>query len=188
MTKSGSRAVGGPPGSRLRPDHKDGPQRVRSSGARWTDEAEAIFLDRLAASCNVAWAAEEAGFTCMTPYYHRRKDPAFAERWDAALDQGYARLELELVRTANDYLAGFDVDDGRPLRDMTVREAIAILGKHRARSAGKDGRHARFEARPRSLAEVRDSILAKIEAFDRAHGGRLLPLADGEEGAPTAET
>ena len=172
MTKSNSGAgkQAAPTGARLRPNHKDGPQRIRSSGKRWSDASEAIFLNHLAATCNVTWAAAEAGFTEMTAYYHRRKDAGFAHRWDAALDHGYARLEIELVRTATDYLAGYAIDPDTPIRPMTVKEAILILGMHRRRGREKMIR-GRFKAVPPSLDQVRDSILLKLEMI-AAHGGK----------------
>ena len=167
-SNSGAGKQAAPSGVRLRPDHKDGPQRIRSTGKRWSDASEAIFLNHLAATCNVTWAAKQAGFTEMTAYYHRRKDAGFAHRWDAALDHGYARLEIELVRTATDYLAGFTIDPDTPIRPMTVREAILILGMHRRRG-GENGVRGRFKAVPPSLDQVRDSILLKLEKI-AAHG------------------
>lgn len=167
-SNSGAGKQPAPTGARLRPDHKDGPQRIRSSGKRWSDASEAIFLNHLAATCNVTWAARQAGFTEMTAYYHRRKDAGFAHRWDAALDHGYARLEIELVRTATDYLAGYAIDPDTPIRPMTVREAILILGMHRRRG-GENGVRGRFKAVPPSLDQVRDSILLKLEKI-AAHG------------------
>jgi hypothetical protein len=156
----------GPRGSRLRPDHKDGPQRIRISGAWWSDEAERIFLDHLAASCNVSASAAAAGFSAVTVYNHRRSDPGFAARWQEALDQGYARVEMELVRTATDYLAGLDLSD-LPLKGMTVRDAVTILGMHRVRGSG-DGRGPRFSSTPRGLDEVRESIILKLERIASA--------------------
>ena len=167
-SKTGAGMQTAPAGSKLRPDHKDGPQRIRSNGQRWTDQSEAIFLDHLAATCNVTWAAAKAGFTEMTAYYHRRKDAGFAQRWEAALDHGYARLEIELVRTATDYLSRFDIDPATPIRPMTVREAILILGMHRRRG-GENGVRGRFKAVPPSLDQVRDSILLKLDKI-AAHG------------------
>ena len=49
------------PGSTIR-SGKDGPQLIQSEGSRWTDEAEARFLDQLAASCNVTLSAKATGF------------------------------------------------------------------------------------------------------------------------------
>ena len=98
----------GQQGTRFRPDHKDGAQRIRINGCWWSDEAERIFLDHLAASCNISGSAAAAGFSAVTVYNHRRSDPGFSARWQEALEQGYARLEMALVRTATDYLEGLD--------------------------------------------------------------------------------
>jgi len=143
---------------------KDGPQIVQSEGARWTDEAEARFLDQLAASCNVTLSAKATGFSREAIYKRRRHDPAFAERWQAALEQGYARIEMLLVQRATDALEGIAPDPDTPLAEMSVRDAVTILQLHRASVKG-EGRAPGWRARPRSLDEMRDSILAKLEAI-----------------------
>lgn len=143
---------------------KDGPQRIRSTGKRWSDEAEAAFLDHLAASCNVTASAAAAGFSSEAIYRRRRNDPAFAQRWQAALEQGYARIEALLVQRAAEALEGFAPDPETPIPEMSVKDALAILGHHRARVEGGP-RSRRQWARPRSLDEMRDSILRKLEAI-----------------------
>lgn len=172
MAKSTKRrAVKGPTGTFLRASGKDGPQRIASNGARWTDEAEALFLDHLAASCNVRLSAEAAGFSKEALYRRRRVDPDFAQAWQTALEQGYVRLEMLLVEGAT-ATASPPADRAErallPFPEMTVREAIVILQLHRASVKG-DGttRGAGWRARPRRLDDVRDSILRKLEAFDR---------------------
>lgn len=168
----------GPPGIILRASGKDGPQRVRVAGKWWTEEAEQIFLDHLAASCNVSWSAAEAGFSTVTVYNHRRTDPAFAAKWEAALEQGYVRLETELVGTAGAYLDRLKLDPDLPLKAVTMRDAISLLGMHRTRGLGAGP--GRFQARPRTLDEVRDSILAKLEAIEVARNAAI------EEAGPEA--
>ena len=155
----------GAPGTVLRGSGKDGPQIVRSDGRRWTDAAEAIFLDHLAASCNVTLAAGATGFSKFTVYKRRRVDPAFAARWQAALEQGYARLEMLLVRRATEALEGDPPDPGAPFPDMSVKDAIAILQLHRVSVKGEGARLPGWRARPRSLDEMRESILKKLEAI-----------------------
>lgn len=109
----------GPPGIALRASGKDGPQLIRSTGKRWTEAAEAAFLDCLGASCNVTASAQAAGFSKEVIYRHRRRDPAFAARWQAALEQGYVRIEMLLVRRAEQVLEGVVADPDTPLHDMT---------------------------------------------------------------------
>ena len=166
-------------GTVLRAGGKDGPQRVRVAGKWWTPEVEAAFLDHLAASCNVAWSAAQTGFSAVTVYNHRRTDPAFARRWQDALDDGYIRLETELLGTAVGYVERLRADDELPLKHMSVREAVSLLNRHgRGDPATRGGR---FQARPRSLDEVRDSILAKLEAIEAARRAEAAESAAQEE-------
>ena len=160
---------------------KDGPQIIRSTGKRWSDEAEALFLDHLAATCNVTAAAEACGFSGAALYYRRRNDPAFAKRWQAALEIGYAHIEALLLQRAIEALEAFAPDPTTAIAEPAFKEARQLLGHHRAAVQGGP-RSRRQWARPRSLDEVRDSILRKLEAIAPAP----LPLAGGAGGGPVA--
>ena len=164
----------GPSGTVLRASGKDGPQRIASSGKRWTDEAEARFLDQLAASCNVTLAAQAAGFSKEAIYQRRRRDAGFAARWQAALEQGYARIEILLVERATQALEGTPPDPDTPIPVMTVHDAIAVLQLHRAAVKG-EGPRPGWRPRPRSLDEVRDAILTRLEAIEAARRAGVDP-------------
>ena len=105
-------------------------QRVRSY-RQWSDEAETEFLDALAASANVTLACEEAGVGHTSVYRRRRDNAAFAIKWQAALEQGYARLEMELVRSAVDSLGSLSFDASRPIAAMGAETALKVLTLHR---------------------------------------------------------
>ena len=60
----------------------------------------AMFLEHLAATCNVQASAAVAGVAVSTVYANRMRDPYFRADWQAALAQGYARLEVALVERA----------------------------------------------------------------------------------------
>ena len=143
---------------------RNGPQLQRSSGKRWTAAAEERFLDHLAATCNVRASAAYCGFCLSLIYRKRRADPAFAKRWQVALEQGYARLEAMLVQRANEALEGRAPDPDFPIPPMSVKEAMAVLAQHRA-AVERHPRSRRRWARPRTLDEMRDSILAKLSAI-----------------------
>lgn len=113
--QSGAARKKAPEGIALRTG-KDGPQFVRSKGKRWTEAAEEKFLDLLAATSNVTLSAAETGFSREAIYRRRRNDAGFAARWQAALDQGYARLEMLIVRVAADTLDGRLPDPDCPIR------------------------------------------------------------------------
>ena len=158
-------------------------QRVKSHGRQWCEAVEEEFFDLLAASCNVSWATEQVGFATPTVYRMRRMRPDFAARWQVALEQGYARLEMELLRAATDTLDDRPFDESRPIPKMTVEQAINVLRAHRGEVRGGDGRGPGATARRRTLDEVRASIEKKIAAIERlgeqAHP-QPLPQAGGE--------
>lgn len=165
---------------------RHGSQLVATAGKRWSDEAETLFLDHLAATANVTASARACGFTNAAIYRRRRKDAAFQKRWEAALAQGYAHVEALLVQRAIEALEGVTPDPDTPIliREMTMRDALALLGHHRRTIEGGP-RSRRQWARPRSLDEVRDSILRKLEAIEparRAEG--IAPTGDYASEAP----
>ena len=168
------------PGIMLRSGGKDGPQRIRTSAKRFTPEAQAVFLDHLAASCNVSWSATRAGVSTVTAYNHRRANAGFARGWEEALRHGYVRLETELLGTAIEYAARLRSDDDLPLKHMSVREALALLHRHGGTPGGPTARNGRFRQRPRSFDEARDSILAKLEAIEATFRAEDGDREDGQ--------
>ena len=160
----------GPAGTVARASGKDGPQIVRSGGKSWTDAAEAIFLDRLAATNNATLAAGAAGFSRETVYKRARRDPGLAERMAAARALGVGRVDELLLRAAEDFLSGKPPDPDSPFPPMTIEQAIAIQKLNRPLATGEGGRRPAWPARPRTLAEVHESILAKLSAIARKRG------------------
>ncbi len=59
-----------------------------------------LFLDHLSERCNVTEALAVSGLASSSLYRERRDNPAFRAAWDAALEQGYSRLEAELLDRA----------------------------------------------------------------------------------------
>lgn len=181
--KRGRRNGGKPAGVGLRRAGKGGPQLARTDGSYWTDEAETAFLDALGASCNVRMAAAAIGYTTATLYWRRRKDPAFAERWQAALSQGYSRIEALLLERAEEALEGRMPDPDLPIPAMTVKEAMELLRMHYAAARGREPRTPGRRARVRTIEEVRGSIKSKILAITAA---REAARGDAAAGAGAA--
>lgn len=184
MLQDGERALesaGGGEAIFVRRGAKKRPQRQKTGGAMWSEQAEEQFFDLLAATANVTLACGETGFTTPTVYRLRRMRPDFAARWQAALACGYARLEMTLVETANASLDATEFDETRAIPKMTVEQAMNVLRAHRNEIAGGRGGPGR-QARRRTLAEVRDSIVRKIEAIERAE--REERAESGAIGAP----
>ena len=120
-------------------------RRVQIARARlkqWTPRVEDRFLAVVAATCNVKAACAAVGMTAASAYAHRKRWPAFAERWDDAVWEGQQNLEDEVMTSATVF---FDrPGPGEPLADyvptvgpMSVYGALAILrlNERRAREA-----------------------------------------------------
>lgn len=180
MRGSGQGKGSGPAGRAVRYSKGGYARLVRTSGARWSEAAEKVFLDVLAASCNVKMAADASGFSTRAIYKRRMKCAAFHRRFEAAREQGFARLEMELIRTAADSMEGIEFDADRPLPKMTVDDAIRLLKAHKRQVAGEWRRHpGGVRERRKSIEEMRVSILRKVEAIKRA---RELPEHPAGEG------
>lgn len=63
-------------------------------GSAWQRQ----FLAALAETSNVKRAASKAKVCTSTAYDARRKNRAFADKWQAALAEGYDNLEIELLQ------------------------------------------------------------------------------------------
>src|SRR5687768_6355217 len=74
-------------------------RRIRKDG--WTEKRKKTFLEYLAATSNVRRAAAAAGMKAHGAYRLRFRDSDFREHWDAALEQGYARIETMLLERAS---------------------------------------------------------------------------------------
>ncbi|MEA3014714.1 MAG: hypothetical protein QOD42_3259 [Sphingomonadales bacterium] len=73
-------------------------QRRWHRNVRFTAERQAIFLAHFALTCDTTAAAAAAGVSESTITYHCRHDPAFAEAYAQALQEGYVFLEAEALR------------------------------------------------------------------------------------------
>lgn len=117
------------------------------------------FLDTLVTTSDVARAAAAAGMTLSHAYRLRRTEPEFSRQWQAALEDGYLHLELELVRRLRE--GDFKTADGEK---YDVTNAIRLLASQRG---GNSKGHTPTPERNVSAAEVRASIDRKIEDIRR---------------------
>ncbi|MGH6781017.1 MAG: hypothetical protein ACREB5_02785, partial [Sphingomonadaceae bacterium] len=90
--------------------------RIAAASHKWTAGAERVFLAELAASANVRKACALAGFSTTAVYRRRMVWPDFREAWGAAVEQGYARIELLLIARA---AALYDPIDAAETDDRT---------------------------------------------------------------------
>lgn len=107
---------------------------------KFTAEKQRTFLELFAATCNAKWSARRAGVAYSTVYRHRMLKPAFADGWDRALEQGYARLEMRTLQQqfgnvdeeleAIELTGDWDVPDP-PVEDLA--RALQLLKHHHER-------------------------------------------------------
>ncbi len=175
----GPRKDSGPPGAR----HAElGGKRVQIARARlkqWSPRVEKRFLETLSATCNVKAACAEVGLTPASAYAHRQRWQGFADRWEQALDSGYAQLEAGLVFAAGNFLSG-EPEVG-PIRNVTMATALEMWearGRHeRARAAM---RHSPLRARREpDIEEIRAMLLHRI-AVIRQHDPQRLARRQAE--------
>jgi hypothetical protein len=121
------------------------------------DARKETFFAALAECLCVTQAAERARTTPQNIWLHRRKDPAFARRWQEALDQGYAEIELKLMRH---------------VRDETRDDVTTITGT--ADAAGTERRVVRRS--PRAVM----AVAVRLMQLRQAHVLTLALLREAE--------
>ena len=145
-------------------------EKRKARGDGWTKELRAAFLDHLAATCHVQASAAAVGKSTAGVYALKRRDPAFAAEWRAAIAAGYERLEEELLAVALGD-AGPDaaaaerryVETGPIDRDL----AFKLLSHHRSEAKGGPAPNRRYYYKRVSAAETDAAILKKLEAVER---------------------
>lgn len=168
----------------LQPDEvvcacRDGRPRIQPAGhGRWSAGKEALFLEELAATGNVRGAAAVVGVSTTALYARKSRWPGFAERWRAALREGWERLDAALVLAATSTLdpapdrapptatprePALAGPDGGP--GMTIDQALILWKAHRAEAKGDpDRRRPHGRAEP-SMDEVRAEVLRRVRAM-----------------------
>lgn len=155
------------------------PKHVRTQ-TPWTPEREDEFLDLLAATCNVRLAAETAGIGSDAVYRRRRQRADFAAKWQAAVEQGYARLEVEFLRACAESVEGCEFAADRMIGPVSADTVLKLLGLHRAAATGH-GKRPGARPAPPSLDQVKAEIMRRVAAIRAA---RQLPKDPPPEDPP----
>jgi hypothetical protein len=157
-----------------------GVQEVRTRRKLFGKERRQIFLGHLAATCNVMRSAAAAGVTVQCVYQRRMRDAEFRAEWQAALEQGYARLEAMLIaHAAGEGPVEIDgsLDLGPPLtgdgkfdKDL----ALHLLREHKKGLAGIGNKGA--APRGADWSEVEAHFVGRLKALKERIGGAAEPL------------
>jgi hypothetical protein len=105
---------------------------------RWNSKRTELFLDHLAATSNVNEALAVSGMSPSSLYRHRRECPAFRAAWNEALDEGYSRLEAELLNRARNGETQEVVNRSGEVvvvRKVSNTLGLALLKLHQIRAA-----------------------------------------------------
>jgi hypothetical protein len=105
---------------------------VADAEAGRTKPADEVFarLERKyrdLAGCNARAAYEAAGKSKGSACSHRRRWPGFERRWAAAEEQGYWRLEDELVERGANLFSSAELPPDSPMPRMTIDQALQLL-------------------------------------------------------------
>lgn len=130
-----------------------------ATAIRWPTARREAFIAALARTANVVQAAREVDVPERSPYLLRRQDPAFAAAWDVAIEEGYQRLELLLLRRAT----FGEACDGQDAPAISTSFALSLLKNHQTRA-----RRGNPELpTPVRGAALRDRIEAKLAELNR---------------------
>ena len=136
-------------------------RKVRAKNGRFNAAKRASFLAHLAESANVTKSARIAGVATSAVYAERRKSEQFRRDWMAALSEGYALLEAQLLEEALKVATGNVKDSTLKARAQKHRLALSLLAAHRASVKGSAAeRH--DMPKPDDDAAMRAELLAKL--------------------------
>lgn len=150
-------------------------RKVRADG--WTKERRQIFLDTLAATCNVTESCRAAGMALRAVYPLKRRDAAFAAAWDKAISEGFDRLRAQMLENCG---AGLTIDpDGSAAAPppFDFEKGLRLLHFYSAQAQGTPSRRT---GRPRRNATREETNAALIKALKAAQK-RLAARASGDE-------
>ena len=135
-------------------------QIARARAGQITAAVEDRFLAGLEDTCNVQAALAEAGVSKGAIYTHRKRWPAFERRWQAAIEEGYARLDFVLLECASNPMS-------TPEQKARGEAALRAAHMHKYQAAGIGKKPGGWGRQP-SIDEVANKILRKVEAMKRA--------------------
>lgn len=148
-----------------------GKRAAATAKAKAAEDKEENFFRELAMECNVTAALRKAGLLRQSRqiYERRKRDPEFRARWDEAIGESYALLEVEMLERGR-------FGDNRPppenekaarQRDIPTALGMQLLRLHRSQIRARIP-HAQ---RPMRGAKLRDELEKRLAEINRRLGG-----------------
>jgi hypothetical protein len=163
-----------------------GGRKKRRAGHEGDISAEQLdeFFAALADSCNVAYAARQAGFSANWAYRRRKRDAVFRNQWVAAVREGYAKLELVLLERAMKGTPKTIRSNGsdKVIREYSNTLAVALLRRHAETVDDYDGQPDEGEA-----AELRARIIEQLDRLREREAGKA-PKVEHKDAAARLAT
>jgi hypothetical protein len=159
-------------------------KKARAKRKKFGVQAREKFLSHFASSCNATAAARAAGVGISTVYMARMHDPEFRAHYAAALEQGYATLEAEMVRRATAAAKrGFEpsAEGEATLANMDPKVALSLLQLHRK---GIECGLGNTRPRRSDVEEARARLEKRMRALGLIGAKRRRSSAPAEAGAP----
>jgi hypothetical protein len=145
---------------------------------RWNKARRDIFFAELGELCNISAALRAAGIIdSKAAHREKDRDPEFARRFEAAIAEGYSRLELEMLermRFGDNRPADQGVSGARQ-REIPTALAMQLLKLHHAKAKGLAAPSRAAPRKPKRPRRGPGSLRAEIEAvlsqINRRFGG-----------------
>lgn len=130
--------------------------------SRWTEDTETAFLLALRLTGQARRAAAEIGRSLASAYTRRRRDPAFAARWDAVVAEQQREWAERAASRPSELPIGRERFDGwTPLRRRAFLRALSETGEVAAACR-------RVRISTTAAYGLRERSAAFAEAWDRA--------------------
>ena len=140
---------------------------VQSREGEWNEAVEALFLAELAATANVAAAAQAADMSLAAVYRRRKTFPGFATVWDETKAIAVERFDDMLVSAGTNLLDPPECFIAEDNPAMTVAEVIKVIQLHDARNRSARAKGIEKFQSPLSEDELMEAFLAEFEKFDK---------------------
>lgn len=156
-------------------------QIARARMKQWTPRAEVRFLTTLAATCNVKAACAAAGLSPASAYQHAERWADFANRWQAAVEEGYFRIEMQLLERATRSLSPTGCAGHVATPTVSDEDGFQQLYMHQHKVRGRGKAPGRTPQPRPGLREAAVAVLVKaldrIEARKKRQGAVTVEAA-----------
>ena len=139
---------------------------VQSRDGEWNEAVEALFLAELAATANVAAAAQAADMSLAAVYRRRKTFPGFATIWDETKAIAVERLDDMLICAGTNLLDPPQCFIAQDNPAMTVAEVIKVIQLHDARNRSARAKGIEKYQCPPSEDELMAAFLTEIEKLE----------------------